>query len=201
MFPSLDPDILKYLTAGENIRLAFEIARYAPQLKPQLLNEFWHDLHSAILNAVPVGRSADEFCFRAPTATDDPYAQFRAIPVNATNQPRQLAFTIEQESTANNYDLYVGLHWNLEFPPSSPLHEQPPLLELKQQFDAGGSDFSNPWWVGGRYVRRFESLEEFVSTFAEDRAAIIDPVTIAFWDVVENHFVGVNQVNQAVATV
>ena len=200
MAHSLDPDILKYLAQPANIRLAFEIASYAEGLKRDLLKDFWDNLGAEIVKTRPRGRSADEFSFSKPTVVDEPAVALRAVPRRSTAQPRQLAVTVEQALKLESYELYVGLHWNLEIPVKDPLYANPPLQKLKQAFHAAGSEGFTSYWIGWRVIHSFDSPEEFLCTYLDDRQAILEPIATAFWTVVDHHQEGVDEVNKAIAT-
>lgn len=200
MAHSLDPDILKYLAQPANIRLAFEIASYAEGLKRDLLKGFWDNIYSEIVKTRPKGRSVDEFVFSRPTVVDERWVNFRAVTRGSLAQPRQLAVTIEHHLQERNYDIYVGLHWNIEIPTKHPLYANPPLQPLKQAFDAAGSENFNAYWIGWRTLHSFDSPEEFLCTYLDDRQAILEPIATAFWSIVDHHQKDVDEVNKAIAT-
>lgn len=199
MIPSIDSDILKYLTNGANVRFALEIAKYAERIKQEVVKDFWDKLYDAVRQARPVDSNSSQFTFIPPGSTYTEYARIWAFSFDVAKQSQKLGFAIEHESNGRHYNLYIGLRWSLETATSDSVYEKPPLRDLKLQFDAAGSDRFGASWVGYRFAHRFESLEEFVCTYVENPRAIVDTTTAAFWSLVEHHLEALNEVNRLFA--
>jgi len=194
-----DRQILDYLARKENLSLALEIGTYAVQLRRELFEKFWKRVQGAINDTRPKGRSADEFVFKDSDAMNGEYAWLGAIPKPAAARNQHLAFTIEHEHFADKYDLYVGLRWARSVPASDPLYERAPLRKLKERLVADRWEFWPPAYVCGRYVQQFPSPENFLCTFADDSAGVLDPLTTAFWDMVRDTEADVTAINKLVA--
>src|SRR4051794_17520593 len=91
-----DHEILQYLGQPDNFRFAIEISRYTADLRRDFWKAFWKGLHLAIVKTRPAARPADEFKFQEPSEVEGKWVTLRAIPREATSQPRNLAITIEQ---------------------------------------------------------------------------------------------------------
>lgn len=199
MSQTFDRQILDYLARKENLSLALEIGNYAVQLRRELFEQFWKRLEDAIKDSRPKGRNSDEFVFRKSGAMNGEYAWLGAIPKNAAARNQYLAFTVEHEHFADHYDLYVGLRWARSVPAGDPLYERGPLRKLKERLVAERWEAWAPAYVCGRYVQQFPSPENFLSTFADDPAGVLDPLTTAFWEMVRDTEADVAAINKLVA--
>ena len=201
MSSTFDRSILDYLAKKENLALALEIGNYAIHLRRELLSKFWKSLQEAIIGTRPQGRPADEFIFAQSSRMDTQSASLRAIPKPATAQPQQIVFAVEHEQLSDKYDLYVGLMWTQQVPLVDPRYQQAPLKQLKQRLLAEGWIDWAPWWVCGRYVHQFPSLENFLCAWTDDPSGVINPLSAAFWDMVLKTESDVASINKLIATV
>lgn len=165
-----------------------------------MFEAFWKRLQEAVIATTPKARSGlDDFTLRRSPRVDTQSAALRVLDTAAAAQAQQLAFTVEHEQLVDRYDLYVGLQWAQSVPASDGLYQQPALKKLKQRLLADGWIDWAPWWVCGHYVHQFPSPENFLCAWVDDPDGVIEPLTAAFWQMVQKTEPDIIAVNKSLA--
>ena len=194
----VDPDIVKHLRQKENLALTLEIERYAPNVKTELLFEFWSQLIAALNAARPVTLPSNEFAFEIKdkaTIRDEYYEISSTSPIQSAPQPH-LVFMIGQRYSTDEFSIYAGIAWTAEVPKKSDIYQRKEIESLRAALINDGYT-PNPWWLGLRDLRTFPSPEHFLLSYVETPKEIVESLVEPFWQMASKYRDNANDANKA----
>jgi hypothetical protein len=109
------------------------------------------------------------------------YDGWRLVRNAASQQTQALGFAVEWESLQDNHDIYVGIRWEIPVAKKDKNYSGGVFADLRTAMIQNDCEVWERQWVGGCYLFKYPSSDAFLIAYNNDRAAIEEAISGAFW--------------------
>jgi len=177
----IDKPILDFLAEPDNLSMAFEISEYLEKLKLEMHQEFWETFNSKMHEKANVSEVPENWqlaLFPMNKIRSSKWEGCYVFP-NIRPKPKHfLQFTISQSSGQRNYNLAIGIVWNVH--PNDWSNSS--LEKLISTLKLRGISQKEKRWPSWDYHKYQLEGAEFIVQMAQDMNAAVDEVLNEWWD-------------------